>query len=91
MEILTNDEKKAAEAAFARRPFNPAWSEKARLVYEGILHALPASRELLRNDGTEGNAEEVLIPNTTDSPSGLSSSDQPTKEENDAVAAKIPV
>jgi hypothetical protein len=39
---LTHDERKAAEAAFLGRPFNPAWSESAKRVYEGLLHALPA-------------------------------------------------
>jgi len=39
---LSHDEKKAAEAAFSGRPFNPAWSAGARLVYDGILKALPA-------------------------------------------------
>lgn len=38
---LSHDEKKAAEAAFAGRPFNPAWSAHARLVYDGIVKALP--------------------------------------------------
>jgi hypothetical protein len=90
LEVLSNDEKKAAEAAFARRPFNPAWSEKARLVYEGIMHALPASQgPLRRDDGTEVNVEETVTPITTESPSASSSSDRPTKE-HDAAAAKIP-
>jgi hypothetical protein len=40
--ILTHDERKAAEAAFSGRPFNPAWSESAKRVYEGLIHALPA-------------------------------------------------
>lgn len=40
--VLTHDERKAAEAAFAHRPLNPAWSESAKRVYEGLLHALPA-------------------------------------------------
>jgi hypothetical protein len=39
--MLTHDERKAAEAAFAGRPFNPAWSESAKKVYEGLIHALP--------------------------------------------------
>lgn len=39
--ILSHDERKAAEAAFAGRPFNPAWSESARKVYDGLLQALP--------------------------------------------------
>ncbi|MCC6139223.1 MAG: hypothetical protein IT389_01245 [Nitrospira sp.] len=38
---LTNDEKKAADAAFAGRPFNDAWSAAARAVYDGIVNALP--------------------------------------------------
>ncbi len=38
---LTNDEKKAADAAFAGRPFNPAWSASARVIYDGIANALP--------------------------------------------------
>ena len=38
---LTHDEKKAADAAFAGRPFNEAWSASARVVYDGIVKALP--------------------------------------------------
>jgi len=38
---LTNDEKKAADAAFAGRPFNEAWSASARAVYDGIVKAMP--------------------------------------------------
>jgi hypothetical protein len=40
--VLTHDERKAAEAAFLRRPFNPAWSESAKRVYEGLIQALPS-------------------------------------------------
>jgi hypothetical protein len=39
--VLTNDEKKAADAAFAGRPFNDSWSTSARVVYDGIVNALP--------------------------------------------------
>jgi hypothetical protein len=39
--ILTHDERKAADAAFAGRPLNPTWSEAAKRVYEGLIHALP--------------------------------------------------
>jgi hypothetical protein len=38
---LSHDEKKAAAAAFAGRPFNEAWSASARAVYDGIVKALP--------------------------------------------------
>jgi len=37
---ITHDEKKAAEAAFAGRPFNPQWSDAARIVYDGLLAAM---------------------------------------------------
>ena len=40
--VLTHDERKAAEAALSGRPVNPAWSESAKRVYEGLIHALPA-------------------------------------------------
>ncbi len=40
---LSHDEKKAADAAFAGRPFDGAWSASARAVYDGILKALPHS------------------------------------------------
>ena len=39
---LSHDERKAAEAAFTGRPFNPAWSQSAQVVYDGIVKALPA-------------------------------------------------
>ncbi len=38
---LTHDEKKAADAAFAGRPFNESWSASARTIYDGIVKALP--------------------------------------------------
>jgi hypothetical protein len=37
--ILTYDERRAANAAFAGHPFDPSWSKAARAVYEGILLA----------------------------------------------------
>ena len=40
--MLTHDERKAAEAAFGGRPFNPTWSASAKRVYEGLIQALPA-------------------------------------------------
>ncbi len=38
---MTHDEKKAADAAFAGRPFNETWSASARTIYDGIVKALP--------------------------------------------------
>ena len=40
--VLSHDEKLAAEAAFAGRPFNAKWSARARTVYDGIVKLLPA-------------------------------------------------
>jgi len=37
---LSNDEKKAAEAAFQRAPFKAAWSAAARAVYNGIAEVM---------------------------------------------------
>jgi hypothetical protein len=38
---LSHDERHAAEAAFAGRPFDPRWSARARVVYDGIVKSLP--------------------------------------------------
>lgn len=42
---LSHDEKLAAEAAFSGRPFNPRWSARARVVYDGIVKSLPTPAE----------------------------------------------
>lgn len=43
---LTYDEKKAAEAAFTRRPFNPEWSDAARRVYDGIVGVMGSTKSV---------------------------------------------
>ena len=53
---LTHDEKKAADAAFAGRPFNQAWSASARVVYDGIVKALPHTDIEI---STPSNVEEL--------------------------------
>jgi hypothetical protein len=79
--MLTHDERKAAEAAFSRRPFNPAWSESAKRVYEGLIQALPAlpdetvvtqdqnttSKESTETAPTLPTAEEPKLKSSTDS------------------------
>lgn len=63
---LTHDELKAAEAAFQERPFNEAWSQAARTVYEGILAAKnklnhePFTRGLLAPNRDPQGAEELV-------------------------------
>lgn len=58
---LTNDEKKAADAAFSGRPFNSSWSAAARVVYDGIMTALPTSEvpALPESAETVANAVEL--------------------------------
>ena len=36
---LTYDEHKAAEAAFTGEPCDPAWTQSAQRIYEGLLEA----------------------------------------------------
>jgi len=42
-DVLTNDEKKAAEAAFQGLPINPAWTTAALEKYKGIREAMGKS------------------------------------------------
>ena len=55
---LSHDERLAAEAAFAGRPFNPRWSARARVVYDGILKSLPVPPP----------SEEIVAPLPGDEP-----------------------
>lgn len=55
---LSHDERKAAEAAFTGRPFNPAWSESAKNVYDGLVHALPNLPDGLISVQGEEKAED---------------------------------
>jgi hypothetical protein len=70
---LSHDEQKAAAAAFAGRPFNPAWSQSARLVYEGLMRALPLKptsgpSPFPGNPAGEGSpSDEDRLPAVTDS------------------------
>jgi len=61
---LTHDEQKAAEAAFGGRPFNPAWSQSARKVYDGLIQALPKRLE----DPSAPPASPESIASQTESP-----------------------
>lgn len=62
---LTHDERKAAEAAFAGRPFNPEWSESAKRVYEGLIHAIPVlPGETLVTANQSASREEAQLETT---------------------------
>jgi len=61
--ILTYDERRAANAAFAGYPFDPSWSKAARAVYEGILNARglpePAPPQTEQSEHPEAGASEL--------------------------------
>jgi len=57
---LSHDEKKAADAAFAGRPFNEAWSASARVVYDGIVKALPHRDVAIPTPSTAEESVEAL-------------------------------
>lgn len=59
--LLTHDERKAADAAFAGRPCNPTWSESAKKVYEGLIGVMP-------NFQDESEAPSIQPPPTDSEP-----------------------
>ena len=61
---LTNDERKAAEAAFRGEPFNPEWSQSAREMYDGIAAVL-ALRTSEKPSSLEQSEEFPLEPAQT--------------------------
>ena len=85
---LTNDEKNAAEAAFSHRPFNPKWSAKARLVYDGIVKALPPQEEMdesaTMTPTRETGSVSVAHAQTDSSPSEA-------QEPTDSMVTRIPL
>src|SRR5438445_10910179 len=77
---LTTDEKKAAEAAFRRDPFDPKWSDAARAVYDGILQTMGTRAPILEGAMTEtvnSHADGQDKPKTqTEGDTGTSSNHQ---------------
>jgi len=72
--VLTHDEKKASEAAFRGLPMDHSWTESAKAVYEGIVHALdktplnaPISPEKESPESKEGS--EFLPSESSSEPS----------------------
>lgn len=90
--MLTYDERKAAEAAFAGRPCNPRWSESAKRVYEGLVHALPSLPDE-PVDQTQSNAHESEgkpAASVSPSPAEPRSETSVTREDRSAVQAQTP-
>ncbi|BFU95850.1 MAG: conserved protein of unknown function [Nitrospira sp.] len=99
-EFLTNDEKKAAEAAFTRRPFNPIWSARARTVYDGIVKALPQISDIETDSPTDHHvsaandsaAQHAADPETESSEPGSSRHGEPAQKlESSVLPEGIPV
>ena len=93
---LSYDERKAAEAAFAGRPFNPEWSESAQKVYEGLIHALPSLPEelpVLNHQTQPGSLESQEVATVPALPAALESKiDDPAPEEEPSeIQAQAPV
>ena len=59
---LSHDEKKAADAAFAGHPFNETWSASARVVYNGIVKALPHTDVAIPTPSNVEESAEALEP-----------------------------
>lgn len=59
---LTHDEIKASEAAFQGLPFNPKWSNSAKIVYDGIIQAMGHSPSAETEAIHRGQADETLVP-----------------------------
>jgi len=67
---LSHDEKKAADAAFAGRPFNEAWSTSARAVYDGIVKALPHTDVTIPTSSTQSEPLQPQDPLAQDQVGG---------------------
>ncbi len=57
---LTNDERKAAEAAFQGEPFNDEWSQSAREMYDGITAFLALRATEARENTAEAERLEPV-------------------------------
>jgi len=57
---LSHDEKKAADAAFTGRPFNDEWSASARVIYDGIVAALPHTDAMISLPARDEEPVEAL-------------------------------
>lgn len=78
---LSHDERLAAEAAFAGRPFNPRWSARARVVYDGIVKSLPVPLE----------SDEKLAPLSPDEPPLAPTLENSGQEVDPSFPAQIPL
>jgi hypothetical protein len=99
--LLTHDERKAAEAAFAGRPCDPRWSESAKRVYDGLIQAMPLSPKVMDETPSQeptgiqdGDVERSPASLPTESPStevtGKSSAVEPSTIAEDQDSPSVP-
>lgn len=88
---LTHDEKKAAEAAFRGRQFDPNWSAAARSIYDGILDTMQAtsSGPLLPEEESESFETAPSVGSTAHTATDLASHAAPksTRSRDEAIEA----
>ncbi|MCA1958387.1 MAG: hypothetical protein LDL14_07660 [Nitrospira sp.] len=83
--LLTHDERKAAEAAFAGRPCDPRWSDSAKQVYAGLIQAMPLSPTIMDETPCGGPSDAVKDTDTEQSPTA-----PPTVSSSTKVAGQSP-
>ena len=83
---LSHDEKLAAEAAFAGRPFNAKWSTRARTVYDGIVKSLPAPPPIVPEEASALQESS----NQATEPAIFGQESSHTEPEPHSVPTKIP-
>ncbi len=81
---LSHDEKHAAEAAFNGRPFDPRWSARAKLVYEGIVKSLPTPAQ----EQTTSGLDEAVSESTVSEPAPERIEEEPG-DDHDATPTSI--
>ena len=75
---LSHDERLAAEAAFAGRPFNAKWSARARSVYNGIVKLLPAPQGIQEEGQVLNQTPNELSEAASSARQELSEPEQPS-------------
>lgn len=95
--LLTHDERKAAEAAFAGLPCDPRWSDSAKRIYEGLVQAKwlspntqpkASGQETDHLRETEAGGSHTSLP--TEEPL-LERSSEPSTAETDTVTEPQPL
>lgn len=92
--LLTHDERKAAEAAFAGRPCDPRWSDSAKRVYEGLIQAMPLSPSEgstdVKDTDIERSGASLPMESSSTGVEGQSSSVEPSTIDEDQDSSSVP-